>query len=103
MELWKSDGTGAGTQRVRDINPGAFGAFSSRIYIARVGGTLYFVANDRVSGEELWKSDGTEAGTVRVKDIRPGNLGGLSWHGAPIANIGDTLYFVGHEPSGGQE
>jgi ELWxxDGT repeat protein len=35
-------------------------------------GTLYFIADDGVSGEELWKTDGTDAGTVLVKDINPG-------------------------------
>ena len=58
---------------VKDINPGA--GYSDPKYLIKVNGTLFFVANDGVNGEELWKSDGTEAGTVMVRDINlgPGN------------------------------
>ena len=43
-ELWKSDGTAAGTTLVKDIYPGAYqGAPSS---LADVGGVLYFSAAD---------------------------------------------------------
>ena len=69
-ELWKSDGTEAGTVMVEDIVPGPGSSIPSRL--ANVNGTLYFVADDGVSGAELWKSDGTEAGTVLVADIAPG-------------------------------
>jgi ELWxxDGT repeat protein len=67
-ELWKSDGTRAGTVLVKDINP--IGRSSPR-ELTDVGGTLFLVANDGVHGLELWKSDGTRAGTVLVKDIHP--------------------------------
>ncbi|MBU1579298.1 MAG: choice-of-anchor D domain-containing protein, partial [Bacteroidetes bacterium] len=75
-ELWKTDGTLAGTQMVKDIyvefapitgsNPGSFFAF---------GNTLIFVATTPDYGVELWKSDGTEAGTQMIKDIRSGSAG----------------------------
>jgi ELWxxDGT repeat protein len=63
-ELWKSDGTSAGTVRVKDISPGAVG--SSPVGLMAVGNTLYFTADDGTSGAELWKSNGTDAGTVRA-------------------------------------
>ena len=66
-ELWKSDGTAAGTVMVKDIDPGANSSFPS--YIINVNSELYFTANDGAHGYELWKSDGTAAGTVMVKDI----------------------------------
>ena len=53
-ELWKSDGSTAGTTLVDDINPGATG--SDPGYLTNVGGTLFFAANDGTSGTELWKS-----------------------------------------------
>ena len=70
FELWKSDGTAAGTVMVKDINPGPDGSNPSDL--TNVNGTLYFEANDGPNGAELWKSDGTAAGTVMVKDIDPG-------------------------------
>ncbi len=72
-ELWKSDGTAAGTVLVKDIRTGSFGSNPS--YLTAVGNTLFFEAFDSVNGSELWKSDGTAAGTVLVKDIRPGSSG----------------------------
>jgi len=67
-ELWKNDGSRAGTVLVKDINPTRG---SSPYELTDVGGTLYFSANDGAHGRELWKSDGTRAGTVLVKDINP--------------------------------
>ena len=71
-ELWKSDGTEAGTVLVKDIKPGDYDASYGPTYLTDVGGTLFFTADDGTHGAELWKSDGTEAGTVLVKDINPG-------------------------------
>src|SRR5205823_8808173 len=88
-ELWKSDGTAAGTVLVKDIRPGSAG--SSPSYHTVVKGTLYFTANDGVNGVELWKSDGTAAGTVLVKDIRPGS----SRYGSPLSSSPDHLTAVG--------
>ena len=49
-ELWKSDGTAAGTVMVKDINPGS--AWSLPGYFTNVNGTLYFTANDGVHGTD---------------------------------------------------
>ena len=70
-ELWKSDGTAAGTVLVKDINPAGTAQISASAW-ANVNGTLFFTADDGQHGAELWKSDGTESGTVLVKDISPG-------------------------------
>ena len=73
-ELWKSDGTEAGTVMVKDIRPGTDSGNpgESTYWLTAVGNTVFFDANDGIHGYELWKSDGTEAGTVMVKDINPG-------------------------------
>ncbi len=71
-EIWKSDGTSAGTVLVKDVKPGAAGSVTSAL--ANVNGTLFFVANEGTNGYELWKSDGTASGTVLVKDIKAGAL-----------------------------
>jgi ELWxxDGT repeat protein len=55
IELWKSDGTAAGTTLVQDINAGANG--SSPANLMNVNGKLYFTANDEIHGTELWVLD----------------------------------------------
>ena len=57
IELWRSDGTAAGTYLVKDISPG--NSTSSVGYFASIGNVLYFTA---FSGSQLWRSDGTVAG-----------------------------------------
>lgn len=69
-ELWKSDGTFAGTVLVKDIAPGSGSSDPSAPF--GFGGAVYFVANDGINGRELWKSDGTSAGTQMLTDIAPG-------------------------------
>ncbi|MDX1964372.1 MAG: fibronectin type III domain-containing protein, partial [Pirellulales bacterium] len=102
FELWKSDGTESGTVQVKDIWPGArssFGFFGVS-FVTKIGATLYFQADDGVSGSELWKSDGTEAGTVRVKDILPGSRKSDPRY---LTNLGGTLYFRADDGSSGTE
>ncbi len=104
-ELWKSDGTEAGTVMVKDIYPGerlpSYGNSSGPNALTVVNGTLFFVAEDGVHGEELWKSDGTEAGTAIVKDIRPGNS--LSEYTNELVNLNGTLVFAPIENTHGKE
>ena len=60
MEVWRSDGTLAGTERVKDILPGSGNAFDAPPWIrsfAAVGSTLFFSASDGSTGRELWKSE----------------------------------------------
>lgn len=67
-EIWKTDGTEAGTMLLKDIIPGT--TSSSPVGLTVAGDLLYFTASDS-RGAELWKSDGTEEGTQIVKDINP--------------------------------
>jgi ELWxxDGT repeat protein len=89
-ELWKSDGTTAGTVRLKTFTGTSPGS------ITPVNGTLFFRAGDAGAGGELWKSDGTEAGTIRVKDILPGTA---SSNPTALADVGGTLYFTAAGPS----
>jgi ELWxxDGT repeat protein len=73
-ELWKSDGTEAGTVMVKDINPGS--ADSEPQSFCLSGNFVFFIADDGVHGAELWRTDGTEAGTKMVKDIVVGSANG---------------------------
>ncbi|MCA2975504.1 MAG: M10 family metallopeptidase C-terminal domain-containing protein, partial [Microcystis sp. M110S1] len=88
-ELWRSDGTAAGTVAVADISPGDYGSYPSNLTV--VGSTLFFQAYDSVNGSELWKSDGTAAGTVLVKDIRPGDSSSFLDN---LTALGNTLFFT---------
>ena len=90
-ELWKSDGTVAGTVLVKDINDGFLGSGSSSPqWFADVNGIVYFRAFRPASGHELWRTDGTEGGTWMVSDIRPG--GGSSFPEF-LTNVNGTLFF----------
>ncbi|MEQ9007434.1 MAG: T9SS type A sorting domain-containing protein, partial [Ekhidna sp.] len=94
QELWKSDGTEAGTVLVKDIYSGNNFGFDSE-YIVEFDGGVAFTGQDE-DGEELWISDGTEGGTVQVKDIKVGATGSLVRY---IANANGTLYFIAAEAS----
>ena len=73
-ELWKTDGTAAGTTLVKDIRPGTGQrrAPPSSPPSAAPCSSCHRRHHDGFHGVELWKTDGTEAGTVMVKDINPG-------------------------------
>lgn len=96
-ELWKSDGTEAGTVRVRDIVPGAEG--SAPDVLTPMDGTLFFAARSDDGGRELWKSDGTEPGTVRVRDLVPGTEGSDPQQLTPA---GGVLYFTARTTGSGR-
>jgi ELWxxDGT repeat protein len=96
VELWKSDGTEAGTVLVKDINP------SGDSYPGEMFGfnnTLFFAADDGGNGLELWKSDGTEVGTVMVADINP------SGNSSPreMALFEGKVFFSANDGVNGQE
>jgi ELWxxDGT repeat protein len=54
-ELWRSNGTSAGTVLVRDIRPGTTGSNPS--WLTNVNGKLFFSASDPANGVELWATD----------------------------------------------
>ncbi|HVK13123.1 MAG TPA: ELWxxDGT repeat protein, partial [Gemmataceae bacterium] len=98
-ELWKSDGTAAGTVLVKDIYPAPAGS-SYPTYLTEMNGTLYFTAYDGSHGWELWKSTGTAAGTSLVKDINPGSATAYPSH---LEEVGGTLYFAANDGTHGTE
>lgn len=75
VELWKSDGTEAGTVMVKDINTTTSAASNSNAAnFTSFNNQLYFTASNgtTANGSELWKTDGTTVGTSMVKDINAG-------------------------------
>jgi ELWxxDGT repeat protein len=97
-ELWKSDGTDAGTVLVKDIRSGTSGSLP--FYLTNVNGTLFFRADNGINGQELWKSDGTDAGTVMVKDI---NSGAAASTPGILTNVNGTLFFTANNGTTGYE
>ncbi len=89
FELYKTDGTTAGTSIVKDIEVGSSSSNPSNFVV--LNDTLYFTCTTSGDGNELWKSDGTAAGTVLVKDFNP-SLGSSS-NPNYIINLNNTLYF----------
>ena len=98
-ELWKTDGTAAGTKMVKNIRP--YGKSSSPEYLTNVNGTLFFTANDGRHGIQLWKSDGTKTGTIMVtnSDAAARNSGCMIASGSfrgmyyPPVAVGSRLFY----------
>lgn len=81
LELWRSDGTAAGTLRVRNFGDAPEISFRT----LQVGGALLFFLSGE-TGTTLWRTNGTLAGTTAVERLdagavpvvaegRAGNLG----------------------------
>ncbi|RKG51566.1 HYR domain-containing protein [Corallococcus sp. AB011P] len=87
-ELWKSDGSEAGTVRVKDL--AADSAYVTSGGFARLGDTVFFSASGP-AGEELWRTDGTEAGTLMVRDLNPGPGSAFP---RDLTAVGGLLYFA---------
>lgn len=94
-ELWKSDGTEAGTVLIKEIPIGQ----SPDAKPVAVGDVLYFPGYEEQHGCELWKSDGSEAGTVLVKDIDPYN----QWCPSNLVDHSGKLYFAANDGVHGTE
>lgn len=73
QELWRSDGSAAGTFLLADIWPGP--ASSAPKDLKDFNGTLLFTAESPTTGRELWQTQGTPETTHLVRDIVPGYLG----------------------------
>ncbi len=90
MELWRTDGTLAGTHLAVDVRPGPEGSNPGEL--TDFNGRLFFRADDGQRGPSLWKSDGTAAGTQAVRDPIPSTAS----HTGPVflRVAGRTLFFV---------
>jgi ELWxxDGT repeat protein len=84
--LWKSDGTPAGTVKVKDFHKG-----NEHIHLLEPLGNelLTLVSDQAYNNFALWKSDGTTAGTVKVKSF------GFADHQRLVESevMNDALYF----------
>jgi ELWxxDGT repeat protein len=93
QELWKTDGTFAGTTLVADVSPGLY--WTTFGQIAAANGTLYFEAfvttGPSSQADGLWKTDGTAAGTVLIgPNLKAANLTEVS--GLVYFTVGSDLW-----------
>ncbi len=88
FQLWKTDGTTAGTVLVKDSFVSEIGNFVS------INNTLYFFGPNRFGKPALYKSNGTKLGTVVVRNFSADSsiLLGLS----VINNVGYFSYMHGN-------
>jgi ELWxxDGT repeat protein len=88
-ELWKSDGTEAGTALVKDLIPGA-GSPEDIKPLGGLGNTFFFG-----TPQNLWKTDGTAARTVAVREgqIRFSHSG---FPLDPVATLNGSLFFFAY-------
>jgi ELWxxDGT repeat protein len=93
-ELWRTDGTQAGTALVVPLTPPGVHSIISDLVICN-GLALFLLRSRDPPGyyETLgvWRTDGTPAGTFSVKDIAPGE-NFMTWLG-PGVLMEDRVYF----------
>ena len=66
-ELWRSDGTEAGTYLLKELEPGT--ASSLLFNLTAVNGKIYFTGYSSVYGYGAWVCDGTESGTQLLASV----------------------------------
>lgn len=86
MELWRSDGTAAGTSLVVDLTPGP--ASTTFFGTSWLPGVVWFVTGG-TTGDTLWRTDGTAAGTTQVFSSPLGEVTCPQGGG-----LGDVLFFT---------
>ena len=98
-ELWKTDGTPAGTVLVADISPGSRSAVYNDSHVGNLGRRILIAADDGVHGLELWVTDGTSPGTRLLRDIAPGSTSSWPGSGGRLAGV---VHFSAQDASGAE-
>jgi ELWxxDGT repeat protein len=70
LELWKTDGTTAGTERVS----GPFPPQTRPDDLVAANGLLFFRVDSLEGLSQLWRSDGTSTGTVPLPLVQPSSM-----------------------------
>ncbi len=105
-ELWRTDGTDAGTYLLKDINPNS--ASSTPSAFQAYNNMVLFLAETAAEGLELWRTDGTAGGTELVEDIRTGPASSINT-GFPVPNFpmlypfNNRLLFIANDGTTGEE
>jgi ELWxxDGT repeat protein len=102
FELWKTDGTKAGTKLAVDIWPGP--RSGDPWTMMPNGQYLIMAADDPTHGYGLWRSGGTAATTAFVKDVDPTSPDtGFYLDPGDAARVGTKLVFAADDGSHGWE
>lgn len=114
--LWVTDGTGTGTQVVKEFAsysiPSTSDPASSIYCLTTLNNQLIFTAYDSTYGFELWTSDGTTNGTKMLLDLNPAAGNGVynGYHNkrpqnfeAQFAKSNGNIYFYGDDGTQGIE
>lgn len=83
-DLWMSDGSELGTQKVYDFPPNGPSGLNRQLTKVDES-NLFFIYGNSASGS-LWKTDGTAVGTKKIHDINPDNY--------YYPNLGDDFEIV---------
>lgn len=97
VQLWRSDGTTAGTVMITDTN--VSGGGMNPADLTNVNGRLYFTADDGTDGSQVWTSDGTTAGTTMVTNLQP--TSGAA-DPSQLTTVGTSLFFTATASTGVQ-
>ncbi len=97
--VWRTDGTAAGTYRLNDFIPDSNTGKCPESFTA-MGNRLYFAAYDSGGTRELWQTDGTEAGTVKFAAATGATVGTSVWY---LMVAGGKLYFRAWDAIGKSE
>ena len=89
LELWRSDGTEAGTSRVSEFAGGSSSA-SSITSLGKFGGLGIIATTGNIGpiGTTLWRTDGTPGGTTQLGRFAH------AYAGRGTAATSDALYFI---------
>ena len=91
-QLWKTDGSEAGTVVIQDFGSGSFPPSNT----INVNGNLYFLQTSNLGRSlSLYKSDGTESGTFPLVSVDVRNPAGIS----NLTGVGDTVFYTAFDSS----
>ena len=97
-ELWRTDGTAAGTFPLTNLSPTTSSITPANL--TRIGNLAFFSATDGITGNELYVTDGTISGTRLLRDI---SFGVGSSSPANFTVLDSTLYFTAFSSATGTE
>jgi len=99
-ELWKSDGTSAGTVLLKDLTPGSTGTNIGMLGLNSTNNKLIFysdtiTAKDQVQVDfHLWSSDGTTEGTTMIYTWSDEDPLSTNFYGFDITYKGKFIFYI---------